>query len=97
MEQIVAVLEEAGAGMPVAELIRRISLAALERHVAQTGEALTEAQVNALEKKQDDDIAHGEIETAHPGYLDSQDIFYVGTVKGVGCIYQQRFVDTYSK
>ena len=72
-------------------------LAALERHVAQTGEVLTEAQVCALEKKQDDDVAHGEIETAHPGYLGSQDTFYVGTIKGVGRIYQQTFVDTYSK
>ena len=72
-------------------------LSALERHVAQTGEVLTEAQVSALEKKQDDDVAHGEIETAHPGYLGSQDTFYVGTIKGVGRIYQQTFVDTYSK
>jgi transposase InsO family protein len=72
-------------------------LSALERQVAETGGVLTEAQVSALEKKQDDDIAHGEIETAHPGYLGSQDTFYVGTIKGVGRIYQQTFVDTYSK
>ena len=72
-------------------------LAALERHVAETGEVRTEAQVVALEKKQEDDVAHGEIETAHPGYLGSQDTFYVGTIKGVGRIYQQTFVDTYSK
>ncbi len=72
-------------------------LSALERQVAETGGVLTEAQVSALEKKQDDDVAHGEIETAHPGYLGSQDTFYVGTIKGVGRIYQQTFVDTYSK
>ena len=72
-------------------------LVALEKHVAATGEVLTEAQVSALEKKQDDDAAHGEIETAHPGYLGSQDTFYVGTLKGVGRVYQQTFVDTYSK
>ena len=72
-------------------------LSALERQVAQTGQVLTEAQVGALEKKQDDDVAHGEIETAHPGYLGSQDTFYVGTIKGVGRIYQQTFVDTYAK
>jgi uridine phosphorylase len=71
-------------------------LSTLERHVAETGEVLTEAQVCALEKKQDDDVAH-EIVTAHPGYLGSQDTFYVGTIKGLGCIYQQTFVDTYSK
>jgi len=72
-------------------------LSALEKHVAQTGAVLTEAQVVALEKKRDDDVACGEIETAHPGYLGSQDTFYVGTMKGVGRIYQQTFVDTYSK
>lgn len=72
-------------------------LVALEKHVAATGAVLTEAQVVALEKKADDDVAHGEIETAHPGYLGSQDTFYVGTLKGVGRIYQQTFVDTYSK
>ncbi len=72
-------------------------LSALENHVAQTGEVLTEAQVQALERKQEDDVAYGEIETAHPGYLGSQDTFYVGTLKGVGRIYQQTFVDTYSK
>jgi transposase InsO family protein len=72
-------------------------LTALEKHVAATGAVLTEAQVVALEKKRDDDIACGEIETAHPGYLGSQDTFYVGTMKGVGRIYQQTFVDTYSK
>ena len=54
-------------------------LRALEKHVAETGAVLTEAQVVALEKKRDDDIACGEIETAHPGYLGSQDTFYVGT------------------
>ena len=72
-------------------------LSNLEQHVAQTGEVLTEAQVSALERKRDDDAAYGEIETAHPGYLGSQDPFYAGTIKGVGRIYQQTFVDTYSK
>ncbi|EJL6706531.1 transposase family protein, partial [Vibrio cholerae] len=49
------------------------------------------------ERKKHDDEACGEIETAHPGYLGSQDTFYVGNLKGVGRIYQQTFVDTYSK
>ncbi len=72
-------------------------LKALEEHVAKTVDVLTEAQVVALEKKQEVDLACGEIETAHPGYLGSQDTFFVGTMKGVGRIYQQTFVDTYSK
>lgn len=72
-------------------------LKALEDKVATDGIILTESQVIALEKKKEDDIACGEIETAHPGYLGSQDTFYVGNLKGVGRIYQQTFVDTYSK
>ena len=61
------------------------------------GMVLTESQLQALEKKKHDDEACGEIETHHPGYLGSQDTFYVGNLKGVGRIYQQTFVDTYSK
>ena len=72
-------------------------LKALEAKVASEGIILTEAQVVALEKKKFDDEACGEIETAHPGYLGSQDTFYVGTLKGVGRVYQQTFIDTYSK
>lgn len=72
-------------------------LKALEAKVAAEGILLTEAQIQALERKKYDDEACGEIETAHPGYLGSQDTFYVGTLKGVGRIYQQTFVDTYSK
>jgi transposase InsO family protein len=75
----------------------RKRLKALEQKVAQEGIVLTEAQVTALEHKKHDDEASGEIETAHPGYLGSQDTFYVGTLKGVGRVYQQTFVDTYSK
>ena len=72
-------------------------LRALEKLSAEQGIVLTEAQVQALERKKHDDRACGEIETHHPGYLGSQDTFYVGTIKGVGRIYQQTFVDTYSK
>jgi transposase InsO family protein len=76
----------------------KLRLVALEHKMAEEGGmVLTEAQVVALERKRDDDLASGEIETAHPGYLGSQDTFYVGTLKGVGRIYQQTFVDTYSK
>ena len=72
-------------------------LAALEKKVAEEGVILTEGQLAALERQRHDDEAVGEIETEHPGYLGSQDTFYVGTLKGVGRIYQQTFVDTYSK
>ena len=72
-------------------------LKALEAKVAEDGIILTEDQVAALERKKQDDEVSGEIETSHPGYLGSQDTFYVGNLKGVGRIYQQTFVDTYSK
>ncbi|ENV33158.1 IS481 family transposase [Acinetobacter gerneri] len=72
-------------------------LKALAAKVAQEGIQLNDQQIAALERKHEDDIACGEIETAHPGYLGSQDTFYVGNLKGVGRIYQQTFIDTYSK
>ena len=72
-------------------------LNALSEKVAAEGLILTESQVAAMERKQHDDEACGEIETAHPGYLGSQDTYYVGTFKGIGRVYQQTFIDTYCK
>jgi transposase InsO family protein len=72
-------------------------LKALEARVAQDGGVLTEEQVVALERTRREEEAQGQIDTEHPGYLGAQDTFYVGTIKGVGRIYQQTFIDTYSK
>lgn len=76
---------------------RKLRLKALSAKVAAEGLVLTEAQVVAMERQKSSDEAHGEIETEHPGYLGSQDTYYVGTIKGIGRIYQQTFIDTYSK
>lgn len=41
----------------------------------QEGILLTEEQVVALERAKEKREAHGEIETEHPGYLGSQDVY----------------------
>ena len=75
----------------------RKRLKALEAKVAQENLILTEEQLRALEKSKAEKESHGEIESLHPGYLGAQDTYYVGTLKGVGRIYQQTFIDTYAK
>ena len=72
-------------------------LKALEEKAAAENLVLTEAQLQAMEKAKEQREAQGEIETEHPGYLGAQDTYYVGTIKGIGRIYQQTFIDTYAK
>lgn len=72
-------------------------LNSLEKRVAAEGLIMTEAQLQAMERKKEEQEVRGEIETHHPGYLLSQDTYYVGTIKGIGRIYQQSVIDTYTK
>jgi len=73
-----------------------LRLKRLEIHSAKSGIILTESQVQALELAKEEKKAHGEIETYHPGFLLGQDTYYVGYIKGVGKIYQQTAIDTFS-
>jgi len=69
----------------------------LEGKAAKEGIVYTEAQLAALERaKRERESEPDSIETHHPGYLGGQDTFYVGYLKGVGRIYQQTVLDTYS-
>ena len=70
-------------------------LSALEAKVVKTDRFSPKRNWLPMEKKQEQQEAIGEIETEHQFW--NQDTYYVGNIKGVGRIYQQTFIDTYSK
>jgi hypothetical protein len=69
----------------------------LRPSIAQERLILTESQLAALAKAKAEKEARGEFESECPGYCGAQDTFYVGTLKGVGRVYQQTFIDTHAK
>ena len=76
--------------------VKSLRLKRLEQWAAENTEVLTESQVKALEDAKEEREVHGEVESLHPGFLVAQDTFYVGTIKGVGGIYQQTAIDTHA-
>jgi transposase InsO family protein len=67
----------------------------LEEELHGKGIELTEEQVRLIEKA-NPCFRERKVESPYPGYLLSQDTFMVGTIKGIGRIYLQAVVDTYS-
>ena len=75
---------------------KALRLKRLEKYSAETNAILTESQVQALGEAKEEKQAHGEVGTYHPGFLFAQDTYNVGYIKGIGKIYQQPEIDTYS-
>jgi hypothetical protein len=80
----------------------RIKATTLESHAIHliqelSGRTLTRRKSSRWKRPRPRRRRHGEFESEHPGYCGAQDTFYVGNLKGVGRIYQQTFIDTYSK
>lgn len=76
--------------------VKSLRLKRLDKWAAENQGLLTESQIKAMEEQKEEKEAHGEIETHHSGFLLAQDSYYVGYIKGIGKIYQQTGIDTYS-
>lgn len=76
--------------------IKNLRLKRLESWAAENTNVLTESQVKALEEAKEEWEVYGEVESPHPAFLVAQDTCYIGTIKGVGRIYQQTGIDTHS-
>lgn len=76
---------------------RKLRIAALEAKRAQDGVVPTAAQWLALEKASLHETPPDPWESKYPGQRGTQDAFYVGSPEGPGRLYQQSFIDVYSK
>ena len=66
----------------------------LERQAAAEGITLTAEQVQLIEKM-NPCFKERHVESGKPGELLCQDIFFVGTLKGIGKLYMQAVIDTF--
>ena len=69
---------------------------ALESRTSGEASTYTESQLEALEKAKAEKDAEAETDSEYPGNLGVQDSFHIGMIDGIGRIYQQTFIDTYS-
>jgi len=66
----------------------------LERRVAERGGPLTESVLKLLRQHARATMdPQSAIEAPYPGFLGCQDTYFVGTLKGVGRVYAQTFID----
>ena len=72
-------------------------LKALHAKVAQDQRKLTDEQRCSIEKLHQLSQNQTELDTAYPGNLGVQDSYYVGYIPTIGDVYQQTFVDAYTK
>jgi hypothetical protein len=69
----------------------------LEQQSAATGGPLTEQVKKLLAKHQREALdPQSHLEAPYPGYLGCIDTYFVGTLKGIGRIYAQNFIDANS-
>jgi hypothetical protein len=69
----------------------------LEKQSAATGGPLTEQVKKLLAKHQREALdPQSHLEAPYPGYLGCIDTYFVGTLKGIGRIYAQNFIDANS-
>jgi transposase InsO family protein len=77
-------------------LTKHDRLLRLEEHVRKRRVKLTDAQIALLERFSPE-FRERHIETRYTGDLVAVDTFFVGTLKGVGKVYLQTVLDTYSR
>lgn len=77
-------------------LTKHERLLRLEETASKRRIKLTEEQIRALERY-NPEFRERHIETRFPGDLVAVDTFYVGTLKGVGKVYLQSVLDTFSR
>lgn len=98
-DRIALELEDEIAAMTVQRYLRRWDLRTVEKrlqfHRIRHGKVLTEEEISAWHQDRQKS-QHRHVEVSSPGELVGMDLFYIGTLKGIGRIYQFTGVDCFS-